>query len=699
VILSCDIHQGFVNNSPTIAAFLDIKSAFDNVIPNILMQDLENIGIPAKSRKFILNLISARMLHFVYDGNKIGPFYSYKGVPQGSTLSPLLFDIYLKDIVKYLHPNSKILLYADDITIYSTSNNPIEAFYSLQNSLDSVSNFLRSKGLDLSPEKSRCIIFTKSKTSPILPSIKINGTSVPFTSSVKFLGIVLDSKMLGKAHLKYLICKGSIIVDILASLAGTWWGSHPHLLLSLYRSIFRGSIEYGCHIFKFNLNKTIFTKLERLQYRAIRIALGYRISTPINVMLFESREIPLKIRFVFLMRKYIIKSLARKFNPVIESLELLKISSSHRVTCINLLQSLPIFKQYVLMQHYRYTIHCTPFLPYFFFDLNTSLVEINPCMSMFPIDKNLSNPAINKIFLEKSSLYSSNASAFYTDGSKVEKDTPTGASVYSPNFNLNIMHRLPMETSIFSAEAWAILTAINAIFDLRCDKAVIFTDSKSVLDALASPLSHNKNYLIHYIRNSWLRCIHNGTELYLFWIPSHKGIRGNEIADFLAKKATTQGYKPDFKIPYSDLHAEIKESLDKSFSAYLSDAARTKGTLHSSLYQSLISKHPWYYGRPLNRKEIVLVNRIRSNHYNLNYSLHRKNMTTSAACPCGDSRQDINHIIFYCPNTIMKSGRLRNYLRQKYPNHNIDILPILRDPDPKLIRLLLSYFNSINILI
>jgi len=350
VILSCDIHQGFVNSSLTIAAFLDIKSAFDNVIPNILIQDLENIGIPAKTRKFILNLISNRKLHFVIDGNKTDPFYSYKGVPQGSTLSPLLFDIYLKDTVKHLHTNSKILLYADDIVIYSTSNKPIEAFYSLQTSLNRVSSFLRSRGLDLSPEKSRCMIFTKSKTFPILPSVKIDGTSLPFVSFVKFLGIVLDSKMLGKEHLKYLIHKGSIVVDILASLAGTWWGSHPHLLLSLYRSIFRASIEYGCHIFKFNLNKTIFTKLERLQYRAIRTALGYRISTPINVMLFESREISLKIRFVFLMHKYIIKSLARKLNPVIESLERLKISSLNKSTRIKLLRSLPILKQYVLTQ-------------------------------------------------------------------------------------------------------------------------------------------------------------------------------------------------------------------------------------------------------------------------------------------------------------------------------------------------------------
>jgi len=116
-----EIYQQLLN-----AAFLDIKGAFNNVIPNILVQELENIGIAAKIRMFILNLTSSRSLHFVVD--RIGSFYSYKDVSQGCTLSPLLFEIYiyLKDIVKHLHQDSQILLYADDITIYSTSSKPLE---------------------------------------------------------------------------------------------------------------------------------------------------------------------------------------------------------------------------------------------------------------------------------------------------------------------------------------------------------------------------------------------------------------------------------------------------------------------------------------------------------------------------------------------------------------------------------------------
>jgi len=96
----------------------------------------------------------------------------------------------------------------------------------------------------------------------------------------------LDSGLTGKNHFQYLIRKGSALVDILTTLSGTWWDSHPQLLLNLYRSVFRDAIEYGYQIFRLQNNKSIFIKLERLQFRAIRVAMGYRMSTPINVMLF-----------------------------------------------------------------------------------------------------------------------------------------------------------------------------------------------------------------------------------------------------------------------------------------------------------------------------------------------------------------------------------------------------------------------------
>jgi len=268
-------------------------------------------------------------------------------------------------------------------------------------------------------------------------------------------------------------------------------------------------------------------------------------------------------------------------------------------------------------------------------------------MDVFPINRDLSPVTIQNKFLEKSSQYRDNAISFYTDGSKLSKDVPTGVGVFSPNLHLCITHKLPPETSIFTAEAWAILLAIkiNASFGANCVKTTIFLDSKSILDTLSSPIP-SKNYLIHNIKKRLLDSSREGRVIYLFWLPAHKGIPGNETADSLAKEVSHSSYKPSFKIPYTDLFSEAKEFLDKEFSAYLEEAARTTGSQHAFLYQNYQNIRLWYFKKPLNRKDIVSINRLRSNHYNFNFSLYRKNMVTSTACPCGNLKQDINHIIF-----------------------------------------------------
>lgn len=94
----------------------------------------------------------------------------------------------------------------------------------------------------------------------------------------------------GPVHAEDLICPEESSTPKCINCSGTSWGAHPDTLLTIYRSVFRGAIEYGCLVFRIYGNKSSFLKVERQQWCAIRIALGYRISTPINVMLAEAKE-------------------------------------------------------------------------------------------------------------------------------------------------------------------------------------------------------------------------------------------------------------------------------------------------------------------------------------------------------------------------------------------------------------------------
>ena len=72
-------------------------------------------------------------------------------------------------------------------------------------------------------------------------------------------------------------------MNIIKFLRVTWWGSDHETLIILYKSFVRSILDYGCFVyFPTQLNQ--IEKLEKIQYAVIRLALGYRINTPTNIL-------------------------------------------------------------------------------------------------------------------------------------------------------------------------------------------------------------------------------------------------------------------------------------------------------------------------------------------------------------------------------------------------------------------------------
>ncbi|KYN21743.1 hypothetical protein ALC57_05877 [Trachymyrmex cornetzi] len=484
-------------------------------------------------------------LFFVRDIKLCDPLIVHKSTPQGSTLSPILFNLYLHDIASCLGDNVEILM----------------------------------------------------------------------------------------VHLKYVINKGRKIVNIIAALTGVWWGSHPQSLLSFYRAVLRGSIEYG-------------------------IA-GYRVSTPINVMLAEAGKPPLRIKFNYLAARYLIKNFSRCGSLPIDSLEHLETASHNPRLRLDTCQRVPIFKRYNMVKHFKSCIKRSRFLAAFLYPFSTTIFTMGYTCVFAGVKDDTSNELILKLFQEfLHPLIQRDYVCFYTDSSRFDPDNFTGAGIYSP-------------------------------------LAVIFSDSKSVLDYFASTRLDFGNYLIYAIINQLSQVLSKNLSIKLAWIPSHKGIAGNEKADELAKLGAKQGDRIDLEIPYSNLLSEARTSAAAQYRSHLDEEFRTKGLHYDQHFRSQ-TLVPWFTKLSLNREEIVLINRLRSNHYYLNYSLYRKNIVASKACPCGDPQQDINHIIFHCPFTSPKSEKLISFINNISDIQN-DIFPLLKNYSPKLIRLLLAFLKSNNL--
>ena len=223
------------------------------------------------------------------------------------------------------------------------------------------------------------------------------------------------------------------------------------------------------------------------------------------------------------------------------------------------------------------------------------------------------------------------------------------------------MSRLNGSASIYTAEAYAINKALLNILDKRIPSAIIATDSLSVLHSIYKEGLHNTaHYIIALIRQKILAIRNRGGDIKLYWIPSHIGIKGNDIADEGAKKASRRPKIDENMITYIDwLNAyfiEEKKNYYEDLCSY-GGPSNLKGANYMSHTKS-INNRPWFSGHKLIRRDITYVNRIRAGHYQLNAHLHRMNIVDSPDCECG-LPQSIDHIVWICP--LYTQGRSKMY--------------------------------------
>lgn len=140
-IFYTDVTTSFKERKATSAIFLDIKSAYDNVLSDILLDRLSRMGFPPHTIAYIQNLTSVRQLNCCYDLIEERR-WTYKGLSQGRVLSPLLYTLYIMDLDSSCLTGCKILQYADDVVLYFSDYPVTAGLACVESSLESVSDIL-----------------------------------------------------------------------------------------------------------------------------------------------------------------------------------------------------------------------------------------------------------------------------------------------------------------------------------------------------------------------------------------------------------------------------------------------------------------------------------------------------------------------------------------------------------------------------
>ncbi|GFT88181.1 RNA-directed DNA polymerase from mobile element jockey [Trichonephila clavipes] len=187
------ITAGFQRGRSTGAVFLDIQKAFDRVwVSGLIYKLITNNFPPALIHLINSYLVNRTFQVRVNDTLSSSLSISY-GVPQGSLLGPLLFNIYINDIPT--HPQTSTNIYADDTVTLATYKNHNTITIALNNHLKLLETFFDTWKIKINIDKTVAVLFTNRKTQPTPPTLY--STQLQWSQSTKYLGLTLDKNSLG----------------------------------------------------------------------------------------------------------------------------------------------------------------------------------------------------------------------------------------------------------------------------------------------------------------------------------------------------------------------------------------------------------------------------------------------------------------------------------------------------------------------
>ena len=264
------------------AIFCDISKAFDRVWHKGLLFKLNSVGISGSLLQWFTDYLDCRKQRVVIPGVSFKWSTIEAGVPQGSILGPLLFLLYINDIVDDI--NSSILLFADDTTLYIIVDNPVQAADQLNSDLLKIHQWATKWLVTFNPSKSESVIFSRKRNKPNHPNIVMNQQPTEEVNSHKHLGIFLSSDCTWHDHLEYIKSKAWTRINVMRKLK---FKLDRQSLQIIYFTFIRPILEYADAVWN-NCTQYEVNDIEKIQIEAVRIVTGATKLVSINSLTNET---------------------------------------------------------------------------------------------------------------------------------------------------------------------------------------------------------------------------------------------------------------------------------------------------------------------------------------------------------------------------------------------------------------------------
>ncbi|XP_050522055.1 uncharacterized protein LOC126894808 [Daktulosphaira vitifoliae] len=342
-------------------------------------------------------------------------------------------------------------------------------------------------------DKAKVVMFTRKRIGlDSLDTLTLNGQEISLKSEVKYLGIILDSKLKWKSHVESRIKKAMTPLWTCSRALGKTWGLKPRVMYWLYTSVIKPMILYGALVWWTRTALiTARKELSRIQRMAAIAITGALRTTPTVAL-----EALIGLPPLHLEVKAHAKATALRFHNL--GMWTLESDTTEHGKILK--------------------------------EIDKGFLEY-PLDYIKPVLKNnipYKVEITTRIEWNINHLTDKGGFVIYTDGSK--KSGKVGAGIWGLKPRINVSMSLGTTPSVFQAEVMAILVEAQNLLVHKNRKITILSDSQAALKALCNDQVNSK--LVLECRET-LESLSRFTKVTLAWVPGHNGLTGNENADFL----------------------------------------------------------------------------------------------------------------------------------------------------------------------
>lgn len=285
-----DFYRAIDQGKEIRVVFFDISKAFDKVWHKGLLYKLEKIGIRGNLLLWFRSYLHDRKQCVVINGSR-SEFMNVKaGVPQGSILGPLLFLIFINDLVVDIECNIK--LFADDTSVYITVENPFTSGTLLNSDLEKINEWSKKWLGSFNPNKTECMTISLKLKKPFHPSLIFDDVHLKDVESHKHLGVTISSNLSWNLHINEILSKAYAKLGLMRKVK---YILDRNSLQKLYFSFIRPVLEYADIIWD-NIPEYLSLKIENIQLEAARIMTGGNRLASKTLLYKETGWVPLSKR-------------------------------------------------------------------------------------------------------------------------------------------------------------------------------------------------------------------------------------------------------------------------------------------------------------------------------------------------------------------------------------------------------------------